>query len=93
MNGDHTVAATVIISLFGFPKVTEDRSILILTRKIGETIRIGDDVKIAVLGVKGNQVRIGIAASKDVPVHREEIWERIQWKTGLLNRQKQSVGH
>ncbi len=51
---------------------------LILTRRAGETIMIGNDVTITVLGVKGNQVRIGINAPKDVAVHREEIYERIQ---------------
>lgn len=51
---------------------------LILTRRISESIIIGDDVKITVLGVKGNQVRLGIDAPKDVSVHREEIYMRIQ---------------
>ena len=51
---------------------------LILTRRIGETLMVGDDVTITVLGVKGNQVRIGVNAPKDVAVHREEIYERIQ---------------
>ncbi len=51
---------------------------LILTRRVGETLIIGDDVAVTVLGVKGNQVRIGVKAPKDVTVHREEIYERIR---------------
>ncbi|MCB5163049.1 carbon storage regulator CsrA [Marinomonas algarum] len=51
---------------------------LILTRRVGETLMVGDEVSVTVLGVKGNQVRIGINAPKDVSVHREEIYLRIQ---------------
>jgi len=51
---------------------------LILTRKVGESLIIGDDVSIVVLGVKGNQVRIGVDAPKSVSVHREEIYNKIQ---------------
>jgi len=51
---------------------------LILTRRVGETVMIGNEVTVTVLGVKGNQVRVGVNAPKDVAVHREEIYERIK---------------
>lgn len=59
---------------------------LILTRRVGETLMIGEEVSVTVLGIKGNQVRIGVNAPKDVSVHREEIYERIQ-------REKQESGN
>ncbi|MEW6353616.1 MAG: carbon storage regulator CsrA [Pseudomonadota bacterium] len=55
---------------------------LILTRRVGETLMIGDEVTVTVLGIKGNQVRIGVNAPKDVTVHREEIYERIKKEKG-----------
>jgi len=51
---------------------------LVLTRKIGESIRIGDDIVITLLGVRGNQYKVGIEAPKSVSVHREEVWQAIQ---------------
>ena len=51
---------------------------LILTRRIGENVIIGEDIKVAILGVKGNQIRLGIEAPKNVSVHREEIYDKIQ---------------
>jgi carbon storage regulator len=51
---------------------------LILTRRVGETLMVGDEITVTVLGVKGNQVRLGVNAPKDVAVHREEIYQRIR---------------
>lgn len=55
---------------------------LILTRRVGETLMVGDEVTVTVLGVKGNQVRLGVNAPKEVAVHREEIYERIKREQG-----------
>ena len=54
---------------------------LVLTRRIGETLMVGDDITVTVLGVKGNQVRLGVNAPKHIAVHREEIYERVQANT------------
>ncbi|WP_018865275.1 MULTISPECIES: carbon storage regulator CsrA [Thioalkalivibrio] len=65
---------------------------LILTRRVGETLMIGEDVSVTVLGVKGNQVRIGINAPQDVAVHREEIFQRIQRESNVADDDQGSSG-
>lgn len=59
---------------------------LILTRRPGESVMVGDDIVVEVLGVKGNQVRIGFTAPDDVAVHREEVYEVIQRKSKVVRR-------
>ena len=63
---------------------------LILTRRVGETLVIGDEVTVTVLGVRGNQVRLGVNAPKDVAVHREEIYQRIQNEKDAENSNESS---
>jgi carbon storage regulator len=64
---------------------------LVLTRRVGEALMIGDDITITVLGVKGNQVRVGVTAPRDVSVHREEIFERIKQEGGDDERDNQAI--
>ena len=61
---------------------------LILTRRVGEILCVGDEVTVTVLGVKGNQVRLGVNAPKDIPVHREEIYKEIQSEASMEFRDK-----
>ena len=71
----------------GWPVITgtaRGLNMLILTRRAGETLVIGDGIEITVLGTKGNQVRLGVKATRDVPVHRAEIYERIQQERAVL---------
>ncbi|MFZ9905322.1 MAG: carbon storage regulator CsrA [Steroidobacteraceae bacterium] len=65
---------------------------LILTRRVGETVMIGEEVSVTVLGVKGNQVRVGINAPKNVAVHREEIFDRIKSEDGSSDQDEAQQG-
>ena len=66
------------VLLFEFKKGEEDCIMLILTRRVGETLLVGDDITLTVLAVKGNQVRIGVNAPKNVSICRQEIYEKLQ---------------
>jgi carbon storage regulator len=66
---------------------------LILTRRVGETVMIGDNVTVTVLGVKGNQVRVGVNAPKEVAVHREEIYERIKREKAAAEKSASAREH
>jgi carbon storage regulator len=67
------------------------KKMLVLTRRLGETLIIGEEIKITVLGVSGDQVRLGIAAPEEIAVHRKEVWLRIQ-QEGNQNAQKEAIG-
>jgi carbon storage regulator len=68
---------------------------LILTRRVGQTLHIGDQIQVTVLGIQGSQVRIGVNAPKDVPVHRREIYERIkhEQETGIVGASRPAAEH
>ena len=77
------VAAYFATAIFELER--KEQTMLILTRRVGETVMIGDSVTVTILGVKGNQVRVGVNAPKEIAVHREEIYERIK-------REEQAAG-
>jgi carbon storage regulator len=65
---------------------------LILTRRMGETVIIGDNITVTILGIRGSQVRLGVGAPKEIPVHREEIYARIQQEEHATERSKNGHG-
>jgi carbon storage regulator len=71
-------SANVLVLHFVGKTTSRGRRMLILTRRVGETLMIGNEVTVTVMGVKGTQVRLGISAPKNVEVHREEIYERVR---------------
>jgi carbon storage regulator len=70
----------------------EEEDMLILTRRVGETLMIGDEITVSVLSLKGGQVRVGINAPRNIAVHREEIYRRIQLEQEQLGEAPQEVG-
>ena len=73
-------------SINNSPQDIKERNLLILTRRVNESLMVGDQVTVTVLAVKGNRVRIGIEAPQDVAVHREEICDRVQAEKADVNR-------
>jgi carbon storage regulator len=73
------------------PIFSQEEAMLILTRRVGETLMIGDEVTVSVLSVKGGQVKVGINAPRNVAVHREEIYKRIQLEQEQLGETRREV--
>src|ERR1700722_6246338 len=87
--GDEARWLTQLISFYNQAgRTTEGSRMLILTRRVGETVMVGDDIAVKVVGVKGNQVRLGIEAPRETAVHREEVHERIHAQAHTTERQE-----
>ncbi|RMO05668.1 Carbon storage regulator -like protein [Pseudomonas cichorii] len=78
LGNNHHAKANASLLREAFQEAIKEKIMLILTRKVGESINIGDEITVTILGVQGLQVRLGINAPKNVSVHREEIYKRIQ---------------
>jgi len=78
LGNNHPAKANASLLVEAFQEAIKEKIMLILTRKVGESINIGDEITVTILGVQGLQVRLGINAPKNVSVHREEIYKRIQ---------------